>query len=257
MNRGIFSLMVALSLGVSAAGQSPDSAHVKGHWHCLLEPYVFFANLNGNIDAGTPPPSHVSQNAGDIFSHSHAGIMLFFEVSNDKWQFSSDLTYLNLDADADSAEPVLQGHADIKQLGWEVAALKMLNPRVSVGLGFQLNSIQSGVNLKLDTGRGPFLVSGDLTRTWVDPTLILAVNLPIGAAGKWDFRGRGNIGGFGIGSKVYWQLQGYVDYHVSKLFQASIGYRAIKVDYEKGSGSDYFLYNLITFGPVFRVGFNF
>lgn len=243
--------MMALSLGVVAAGQSPDTAVVKGRWRCLLEPYVLFANLDGNVDVGTQPASHVG------FSHFHTSLMLYFEVSNDKWLFSSDLTYMDLDGDADTAEPIVQGHADIKQLGWEVAGLRKMNPWLWAGIGFQLNSIQSGVNLKLDTGRGPFLVSGDLTRTWVDPSLILAIRLPMGGAGKWDLRGRGNIGGFGIGSRVYWQLQAYVDYHISELLQASIGYRAIKVDYEKGSGSDYFLYNLITFGPVLRVGFNF
>src|SRR5215469_16900287 len=101
MNRRIVSLMTVLSLGIVAAGQSPDTAHVKGRWHCLLEPYVLFANMNGNVDVGVQPPSHVSLEPDEIFSHFHAGIMLYFEVSNDRWLFSSDLTYMDLDGDAD------------------------------------------------------------------------------------------------------------------------------------------------------------
>jgi hypothetical protein len=216
-----------------------------------------FPNMNGNVAVGRLPPSNIDLKPGDIFSHFQIGAMLYFEASNDHWLISSDLMYMDLSADVDSVARILDGHADVKQLGWELAFLRKLNPWLSAGIGFQLNSIESDIDLKLDSGRGPFQKSGDLTKTWVDPSLILAARLPLGGGGKWDFQGRGNIGGFGIGSKIYWQLQAYFDYHVSKLFQASIGYRAIKVDYEKGSGSDYFLDNLITFGPVIRFGFNF
>jgi len=35
----------------------------------------------------------------------------------------------------------------------------------------------------------------------------------------------------------------------------STGYRFISVDYEKGSGSDRFLYDMDTFGLIVRFGF--
>ena len=266
MKKDLLRLLAALLLASPAAGQTTDMAAAspvdtpaaKSRWHVLIEPYLMFPHMNGNVDVGSSlPPSNLDLKPDDVFKNLQTGIMLYFEVSNDKWMISSDLMYMKLGQDVDSMPPILEGHADVKQLGWEVALLRKLNPWLSAGIGFQLNSVQSEVGLKLDTGRGPFLLSGDLTKTWVDPSLIVAVNLPLGAGNRWDIRGRGNIGGFGIGSKIYWQLQAYVDYHVSNLFQASIGYRAIKVDYESGSGSEYYMENLLTFGPVIRFGFNF
>ena len=64
------------------------------------------------------------------------------------------------------------------------------------------------------------------------------------------------IGGFGIASDFAWQLQAYFGYRISRISQLSIGYRAIGTDYQKGSGSNRFLYDVTTFGPVFRFGFN-
>ena len=251
-------------MGLAGAGQAPDKTAVtsgapaaKSGWHFLLELYVMFPNMNGNVAVGRLPPSNINLKPGDIFSHFQIGAMLYFEASNEHWVISSDVLYMDLSGDADSIFRVLQGHAEMKQLGWEVAFLRKINPWLSAGIGFQLNDIQSDISLTKDSGRVPFQQSGSLTKTWVDPSLILAVKLPLGQGGKWDFRGRGNIGGFGIGSKIYWQVQAYFDYHVSKLFQVSLGYRAIKMDYETGSEKDYFLYNLVTFGPVVRFGFNF
>jgi hypothetical protein len=53
-----------------------------------------------------------------------------------------------------------------------------------------------------------------------------------------------------------WQVQGYAGYRFSKLFQTSIGYRIIAIDYDKGTGEDRFRYDMNTFGPNIRLGFN-
>ena len=86
----------------------------------------------------------------------------------------------------------------------------------------------------------------------MDPTIIARVKLPL--KGKFSAQFRGNIGGFGIGSKLSWQLQAYAGYRFSQLFELQLGYRVIGLDYEKGSGEDRFLYDVDTFGPVLRFG---
>jgi hypothetical protein len=74
---------------------------------------------------------------------------------------------------------------------------------------------------------------------------------------KFNYQFRGEIGGFGIGSDLAWQIQAYAGYRFSKLFEVTGGYRIISLDYESGSGQDRFLYNVDTSGPVIRLGFNF
>jgi len=68
---------------------------------------------------------------------------------------------------------------------------------------------------------------------------------------------RGEIGGFGIGSDFAWQIQAYAGYRFSKLFHITAGYRVISLDYKTGEGENRFLYDINTFGPVIRFGFNF
>jgi hypothetical protein len=228
---------------------------IYGQWHGLLEPYMMFPNMNGNIGLGSLPATNIDENPSDIFSHFQVGAMVYGEAYNDKWVISSDLTYMSLGQDVASTNVILLGHAGVKQWGWELAALRRLKPWLSAGIAGQLNSIKSDLDLTINEATGPAPRSNSFSKTWVDPSFVVAMKLPL--AGKWDLRARGNIGGFGIGSKIYWQLQAYVDYHIARLFQLSAGYRAIKADYEKGSGSDYFLYNMTTFGPVLRFGFNF
>jgi hypothetical protein len=68
---------------------------------------------------------------------------------------------------------------------------------------------------------------------------------------------RGEFGGFGLGSSNAWQVQAIGGYRFSKLFELSGGFRAISLDYEKGSGSNAFVYDVGTTGPMVRLGLNF
>lgn len=256
-----FLFLMGLGCATAVSGQQakPDSALArppeKSRWHILIEPYIMVGSLNGNVGVGTLPAGNINESPHDLLQHLQFGSMLYLEAHNDRWLFSSDLIYMKLSQDFSPRDVVLGGHADMKQLTWELAALRELKPWFAAGIGLELNSVKSDLSVTTDEGSGPVSNGNSLSKTWVDPVLIAAIKMPL--KHKLALRFRGDIGGFGIGSKVCWQLQGYVDYHLTKLFQVSAGYRAIKVDYEKGSGGDYFLYNIISFGPVLRVGFNF
>ena len=58
------------------------------------------------------------------------------------------------------------------------------------------------------------------------------------------------------GSDFTWQVQADAAYRFSKLFQLGLGYRALGIDYESGSGQDRFLFDMDTFGPVLKFTFN-
>jgi hypothetical protein len=98
-------------------------------------------------------------------------------------------------------------------------------------------------------------VTGNHSKTWFDPILIARLSADI--HDKWLFQVRGDIGGFGVGSDLTWQLQAYAGYRFSRLFQLTAGYRILSIDYDKGSDKERFIYNMDTYGPVIRLGFNF
>jgi hypothetical protein len=98
-------------------------------------------------------------------------------------------------------------------------------------------------------------VSGEQSQTWFDPIIITRLTTDLND--KWLFQFRGDVGGFGAGSDLTWQLQGYAGYRFSKLFQLTAGYRLLSADYSHGEASKEFVFDVIESGPVIKFGFNF
>lgn len=226
------------------------------NWNFLLEPYIVFPNISGKTAIATFPEVEVDADPGDVFENLDMGAMLYFEATHGNWAFSSDLLYMSLKQDIKRG-PVLQnGDVKAKQLAWELAALRTVLPMVEIGAGLRLNSMEVGLDLVHTTSGGAAVnINTSATETWVDPILIVRVNSP--SESRFTYQVRGDIGGFGVGSDFSWQIQAYAGYRFSKLFQLTGGYRIIGMDYDKGSGRDRFMYNMDTFGPVIRFGFNF
>ncbi|HEX6193499.1 MAG TPA: hypothetical protein VFZ42_14095 [Chitinophagaceae bacterium] len=259
-----FSALVVSSLillcSVQSHGQAIGSAPPKDSittwkWKFLLEPYLMFANMKGTIGLGNLPNSEVDKDASEIFENLKFGAMIYFEAYSPKWALSSDMLYMKLGADIAPNNIINSGKAEAKQLGWEIALLRRILPFLEAGIGLQLNSIKSELRLNINTLSGPQDHSREISETWLDPMIIARVKLPI--TKKLLLQVRPSIGGFGIGSDLAWQIQANATYRFSQLFQLSLGYRVIDIDYETGDGSDRFLYDMNTYGPVIRFGFNF
>lgn len=65
--------------------------------------------------------------------------------------------------------------------------------------------------------------------------------------------GRGDIGGFGVGSDLMWQAEAALGFQVTRSIFTELGYRALSFDYEK----DGLTYDVITHGAQVTVGLNF
>jgi hypothetical protein len=233
-----------------------NSAPFASEWNFLLEPYLMFPNMKGNTGVGTIPDVNVDASPGDIFNRLTLGAMLYFEASTRRWAFSSDVIYMNLKQDLTPGPIVASGEANAKQFAWELAGLKKITPMFDAGIGFRFNSLKMGIDLfQKNLGGGTTARAKSLTESWVDPFIV--ARLRSDPVKKFVYQFRGDIGGFGIGSDLAWQIQAYAGYRFSKLFQLTAGYRILGIDYDKGTDESRFLYNVDTFGPVVRFGFSF
>jgi hypothetical protein len=233
-----------------ASAQSPDSTK---KYKVYLEPYLMAPSLSGTIGVNSLPNTFICVPASKLFDYFQIGGMLYAEVHNNTWAFSSDLLYADLSEDASSKNGVISGTADVKQLIWELEALHRVNPWLEAGLGARINSIENGLNVSSTIGG--INKSGSKTSTWVDP-LIIARARKWTDNNKWLFSLRADIGGFGIGSTFAWQLEPDIFFRASRLLQIGLGYRALSTDYSTGSGNDRFLYDMDEYGPALRIGFN-
>jgi hypothetical protein len=246
-----FLLISFLFLAANRANaQSPDSAK---KYKVYLEPYLMTPSLSGTVGVNNLPNTFICVPASELLKHLQFAGMLYAEVHNNTWAFSSDFFYADLSEDASSKNGVISGTADLKQIIWELEALHRVNPWLEAGLGARINSIENG--LSVTSTIGGINKSGSKTSTWVDP-LIIARARKWTDNNKWLFSLRADIGGFGIGSTFAWQLEPDIFFRASRLLQIGLGYRALSSDYSTGSGSDRFLYDMDEYGPVLRIGFN-
>jgi opacity protein-like surface antigen len=91
--------------------------------------------------------------------------------------------------------------------------------------------------------------------SWTDPVVGITARYPINDT--WSLGVRGDVGGFGIGSELTWQMMASVNWKVRDNLEVVAGYRYLDADYEDGSGTDLFKYDMVTSGPGIGVSFKF
>jgi len=249
-------LLACLDFGQPASAEdAPD-----GQWHFLVQPYAMFPNMKGETGIADLPTVSVDEDPQDIFDNLQMGAMLYLEARNDEWTFSSDVLFMDLGADVGHTDSTgivtsVDGNVDVSQTGWELAAMRRLTPWFELGLGLTYNQIDVDVDLGITTPLGTNDRSAGLEENWIDPTIVARVTLPIND--EWFIQARGNLGGFGIGSDLMWQVMADVGYRPSDKWIFTFGYRVIDIDYENGSGLDRFVYDMRTFGPQLKLGIRF
>ncbi len=107
-----------------------------------------------------------------------------------------------------------------------------------------------GTTLEVEPGTSSGF-SEDASRNWTDP--IVGANVRYDLTKHWYGVVMGDVGGFGAGSDLSWQLFGGVGYQFTKWLSATVGYRYLHVDYNK----DEFLMKADVQGFLIGVGFHF
>jgi hypothetical protein len=251
-----FLMLNFITFSFSVAFAQDVKPTTKSEWSYLVEPYLLFPNMSGTVGLADLPEAEIDADTNEIFGHLKMGAMLYAEASNDLWAIGSDLIYMELAQGVKSGLVVGSGELTAKQFAWEVSGLRKVNPWLELGVGGILNSVNSGVDIQMDMAVFPAeFKSKEMTKTWFDPMLITRIKSKAGE--KFVYQFRGEIGGFGIGSDLAWQMQAVAGYQFSKLFSITGGYRIISLDYQSGSGQDYFHYNIDTSGPTVRFAFQF
>lgn len=225
-------------------------------WEFLAEVYMMFPYMNGETGIGNNVILPVESNPGDIFSNLKMAGMLYFEAKNTQWAITTDLIYVDLNQDVTPGTVIVEGELEARQFIWETAGLYRVLPYLEVGIGGRLNNISIEADItKKSFPRDTEESYSSGAEIWFDPFIVTRLTKEIDD--KWLFQFRGDLGGFGVGSDFSWQAQAYAGYKFSELFQLTAGYRILSMDYDKGSDTERFIYDMNLSGPVIKLGFNF
>lgn len=125
------------------------------------------------------------------------------------------------------------------------AALRVtVNERIATAK----KQLESEIEKKLHTTLNQSVA---LDYAWWDPYVGVRVRYNVTPA--IYLQARGDIGGFGVGSDLMWQLEGAMGFQLTHRIFAELGYRALSFDYSSGG----FTYDVITHGAQVTVGMDF
>jgi hypothetical protein len=243
--RALLGMTLAAAWWPQSLPAQAASGQEAGRLEVIVAPYFMAPYMNGSVTVANRSVT-VSADPGDIFDKLQFGAMLVVEARKGPWGGTLDGLYMNLEQTAEQVGAAAQG----KQGALDVTAFRRLLPTVDVLVGARVNVLDAGLTLPAPD------VSVSDTKTWVDPLVGVRLWAPTGG-GRWRVGIRADIGGFGVGSNLAYQLYPMVGFRAARLVSIHLAYRLLDMKYETGSGADAFVYDMSTFGPVLGLALHF
>ncbi len=230
-----------------AWAQSPGSGGKSSdQWQYTVAPYILLPWMNGTT-AVKNQEVKVDVGPGAIFENLQFSVMGYFEARKSRWGVGVDAVYMALGTDL--AQP--SANVDLNQGGYTFTGIRQLNEKVDLTFGLRWNVIQGKLDFKGPVLKGTFRD----TKQWVDPLLGVKIRQPLG--GPLHFTMLADLGGFGAGSDLCWQLFPVIGADVGKRTTLGFGYRVLSNDYATSNGDQRFKYDVVTQAFVLGAAFHF
>ena len=251
--------------GALAADLSPDIVSpvppepTPSGWQFTVTPYFWAAGLNGDVQVfPRVPVAHVDESFSDIWDALNFAAMGAAELRNDRFGFLTDFVYVDTEVDK-------QKDLEVHGISGRVKAdleTKLFNSTTSA---FYALYNSNAVEIDVLAGARIWAVDTDLSLnferlgnasasssfSWIDP--IVGARAHINFSERFSATVYGDIGGFGAGAKLDWQVFGTLNYALTKHWTASAGYRYLAVDYEKGGH----IFDVNMGGPLIAASYRF
>jgi hypothetical protein len=245
-------------LAALAATLAAPAARAEGNWEHTVVLYAMGAAIDGEATIGdlTVP---IDFSMSDVFSALEMGAMGAYRVEDGTWSFTADATYMSLGGTAEGRRDLLKGEVDVDQITLMGTVGRRLTPHLEAlfSLAWFDLSAELDARLRNPVTGGVIDRSASTDASWVDPLVGLQYNVPF--ADRWRFNLRGDIGGFGVGSDLSYQLLANFRWQMNERFGLAFGYRLIAFDYEDGRRGTrgYQRFDLTEQGPLVGLTISF
>jgi hypothetical protein len=238
------------------SAQSPDSPGSGGdtNWHIDNTFYLWFAGAHGNIDGFDTYNLGFKASPSDLLSHADFGLMDLVGVRYKRIVNTSDFLWITL---SNTNTRVLDRLPSAPQLSAEVKSrpiiftekigFRLINKeRLQIdGLtGFRFWHLGSTLSLN----PSPFDRNPYASRNWTDPLIGSRIQVPLSS--KLLASIAGDVGGWGAGSQLDYQIVGALGYQLKPKLALQAGWRYLYIDY---SGQNQFKSQLIMSGLILGV----
>jgi hypothetical protein len=226
-------------------GLAPDDSG----WHVIVAPYLWFPGVYGTVGVRDRDVS-VHATPGDLLSNFRFGLMGLIDTRYKRVVLPLDMMWVRLEDDKAIPFPGLE-ELTAKLKGSEF----ILTPKIGYRLidsevikidalaGFRYWHFGESLRFSPSVAGLNFSASQD----WVDPLVggrILGKLSP-----KFEISIGGDVGGWGAGSQLDYQVAGLLGYRMKPAVALQIGYRYLDVNY-RSNGT---IIDVATHGPVVGV----
>lgn len=241
-----------------AADPSPQEPVDQREWKIIVSPYVWGAALNGRASV-LGVSTDVNVPFTETLENLDFAVMGNVEVSNGVMgayfdgqyaDVSTDKTIRSIDIGASMTTTMLSGGVYYRiyeaQLGGETVFGTPRTFAVEPTVGLRWTRLSAELK-----GAGRAVSASE---SWTDPFVGSRVSLDL--TERWNLAAEGDVGGFGIGSRLSLNGQAYLGYRTTLFGHNSIvraGYRALYQDYENKD----FHWDVTQHGPVLGVSMQF
>lgn len=268
-------------LAAATMASAEDTVAPANQWTLSFTPYGWVPFLNGDQTVKGRTVS-IDVNPIEVLEHlRRAPWMSYAEARRGPLALYNDVFYANLGIDASAARTF--GSATLSaSLGVDFE-----QAIVEVGGAYEIAKWRSGggsstaidilggarywyqdmaINLAIGVGGGELInprpglfIARAGSVDWVDPVIGGRIRHQL-APGQ-DLVLRADIGGFDVGSQFSWNALAAYSWDIAVrdgvTYSGVLGYRALDVDYEQGSGLNKYEYDVLMHGPIvgLTVGF--
>jgi hypothetical protein len=216
-------------------GAAATSTASESDWHLTVSPYLWFPGVHGNIAGPNGGEFGFSASPGDLLSNFRIGLMGVVEPRYKRIVMPLDIFWIRLGTDRALPNTPGQGVANLhateffltQKVGYRLIDSEKL--KIDALAGFRYWYF--GENLSFTTNTLNF--SG--VQSWVDPLVggrITGIPMP-----KVEVSIGGDVGGWGAGSQIDYQIFGLLGYRIKPALALQVGYRYLYFDYRRASGA--------------------
>jgi hypothetical protein len=230
---------------------SNTAATADNGWHFVVAPYLWFTGIHGTAGTANREVA-VHASAGDLLSHFRFGLMGLLEADHKRIVLPLDIIWARLgdnqalpfpNLPATTAELKVDEFILTPKVGYRLLDQEKIKIDALTGfrywhLGQTLQFSPSRLGLNFST-----------SQNWVDPlvggrilgTLTPKVNVSIG----------GDVGGWGAGSQLDYQVFGILGYRFKPKWTLEAGWRYLDVNYRSNT-----IFDVATSGVLIGVKIN-
>lgn len=241
----VMAVAAALVLVVPPGAQAQSGS---GDWQVAIAPYLWAAGLDGTMTIAEQEQDF-DLPFSTIIDNLDFALMGHFDMRNERWVLMSDLIYVDLEDRQELEHGSVTAGLELTLI--EAVAGYRVSPAVSLLAGARWADMAASIRASGEVAAG----DADAGKSWLDP--LLGVHVLVPASKRWWFGLRADVGGFGVGSELTWQAYADVGFRASGLISVLLGYHALDIDYETGSGLQTFNLDAAMSGPQLGVVFTF